>query len=378
MLLIAAGLIIRSFARVQNVPPGFDPHNILTLELTMSGPKYKDKEAVLSTYRQICDRLERLPGVTAAGVVTSLPLSQMFAWGPITVEGRVSPPGENFINADERIVSEHYFQAMQIPLRKGRWFGHQDIATSPRVALIDESMARELWPDHDPVGRRLHLGGVTETTAPWITVVGVVGGVKQYTLDSDSRIAFYLPHSQHVTRAMNVVLRSGADPASLTAAVAHEIHELDDNLPLYNVRTMEQRVNESLARRRFSTLLLSLFAGLALALSSIGIYGVMAYLVNQGTREIGIRIALGATPRHISRLVVSRGMAMAFSGLAIGLAGALVLSRLMGNLLFGVDSTDPVTFVAISMLLTFVALLASYIPAYRAARVDPVVSLRCE
>jgi predicted permease len=239
-------------------------------------------------------------------------------------------------------------------------------------------MARELWPDQDPVGKRIHLGGVTDTTAPWITVVGVVGRVKQYTLDSDSRMAFYLPHEQYPTRAMNVVLRSATDPASLSEAVRREINQLDADLPLYNVRTMDHRVSESLARRRFSMLLLSLFAFLALALATIGIYGVMAYLVNQGTREIGIRIALGATPRHILGQVVSQGMAMAFSGLVLGLAGALALSRLMRNLLFGVNSTDAVTFVSISVILTAIALVASYIPAHRAAQVDPVVSLRYE
>jgi len=378
MLLIAAGLLIRSFARVQNVPPGFNPQNVLTLELTMSGPKYKDPQSVLSAYRLLRERLQRLPGVTAAGAVTSLPLSQMFAWGPVTVEGRVPPPGENFINADERMVSGNYFQAMQIPLREGRFFNDQDIATNPRVAIVDEYMAQQLWPNQDPVGRRIHLGGLSDTAAPWITVVGLVGRVKQYTLDSDSRIAFYLPQTQYPTRAMNVVLRSTGDPASLAAAVKREIHELDADLPLYNVLTMEQRVGESLARRRFSMLVLTLFACLALALAAIGTYGVMAYLVNQGTREIGIRIALGATPGRILKLVVSKGMAMALSGLMLGLVGAFACTRLMSNLLFGIAATDPATFLAISLLLIFIALLASYVPAQRAARVDPVVSLRYE
>ncbi|MBZ5572164.1 MAG: ABC transporter permease [Acidobacteriia bacterium] len=378
MLLIGAGLLIRSFTRVQDVPPGFNPQNVLTLELTMSGPKYKDPQAVLSTYRQLRERLERLPGVTAAGAVTSLPLSQMFAWGPVTVEGRVPPPGENFINADERMVSGNYFQAMQIPLYEGRFFNDQDTTANPRVAIVDEYMAQQLWPNQDPVGRRIHLGGLSDTAAPWITIVGVVGRVKQYTLDSDSRIAFYLPQTQYPTRAMNVVLRSAGDPASLATAVKHEIHELDTDLPIYNLLTMEARVGESLARRRFSMLLLTLFACLALALAAIGTYGVMAYLVNQGTREIGIRIALGATPGRILKLVVSKGMAMAFSGLALGLVGAFAFTRLMSNLLFGVRATDPATFAAISLLLIFIALLASYIPAQRAAKVDPVVSLRYE
>jgi len=376
MLLIGAGLLIRSFARVQNVPPGFNPQNVLTFELTMSGPKYQDPQVVLSTYRQLRERMERLPGVTAAGAVTSLPLSQMFAWGPVTVEGRVPPPGENFINADERMVSGNYFPAMQIPLREGRFFNEQDTVTNPHVTIVDEYMAQQLWPNQNPVGRRIHLGGVSDTTEPWITVVGVVGRVKQYTLDSDSRIAFYLPQTQYVTRDMNVVLRCAGDPASLATAVTDEVHALDPDLPLYNVLTMEARVGESLARRRFSMLLLTLFACLALALAAIGTYGVMAYLVSQGTREIGIRVALGATPGRILHLVISKGMTIALSGLALGLAGAFAFTRLISNLLFGVGATDPATFVIISLLLIVIALLASYIPARRAARVDPMVSLR--
>jgi predicted permease len=375
MLLIGAGLLIRSFVRLQNVSPGFNPNSVLTLELTMSGPRYKDAQAVVATYHQLWNRLEGLPGVTASGAVTALPLSQMFAWGPITVEGRVPPPGENFINADERMVSGHYFEAMQIPLRSGRFFGEQDTSTSPKVVVIDEYMAQQLWPNQDPVGRRIHLGGITD---PWQTVVGIVGRVKQYTLDSDSRIALYLPHTQYPARAMNVVLRSRADPASLASAVKQQIHELDSDLPLYNVRTMNQRLDESLARRRFSMLLLTLFACVALALAAIGTYGVMAYLVTQGTREIGIRIALGATHRAIVRLIVWKGLALAICGVAIGLAGAFALSRLMRSLLFGVTPSDPFTFVVISLLLTLIALLASYIPAHRAARIDPIVSLRDE
>jgi predicted permease len=377
MLLIGAGLLIRSFARLQDVQPGFNPRNVLTLELTMSGRKYDDKQTMLATYHQLFERLERLPGVTAAGAVTALPLSEMFAWGPITVEGRVLPPGENFINADERMVNGHYFQAMEIPLLEGRLFNDQDTATSPPVLIVDDYMAQQLWPNQDPVGKRIHFGGVT-AKAPWVTVVGVVGRIKQYTLDSDSRIAFYLPQTQHATRAMNVVVRNGVDPTALASAVKQEIHGLDGDLPLYNVRTMTQRVNESLARRRFSMLLLVLFAGLALVLATIGVYGVMAYLVSQGTREIGIRMALGATPVGILSLVVRKGMILALSGVAVGLAGAFAFTRLMQSLLFGVGAADPFTFVMISGLLTLIALIASYIPAQRAARIDPAVSLRYE
>jgi predicted permease len=377
MLLIGAGLLVRSFRRLLIVSPGFNPRNVLTTELTMSGLRYNNPQAVLSTYKQLWQGLEQLPGATAAGTISSLPLSQMFAWGPITVEGRIPPPGENFINADIRVVNGHYFQAMQIPLLSGRYFSEADDLTHERVVIVDQYMAEQLWPGQDAVGKRIRNGGL-DSKEPWIKVVGIVGRIKQYTLDSDSRIAFYLPQGQYPTRAMNVVLRTSVDPATMSAAVAQEVHRIDPNLPLYNVLTMEQRVKESLARRRFSMLLLTLFACLALVLAAIGIYGVMAYLVSQGTREIGIRMALGATPGVILKHVVRQGMTMAFSGAVVGLMGAFLLSRLIRSLLFGVRATDPLTFAVISLLLMLVALAASYIPAQRAAQVEPVVSLRYE
>jgi len=377
VLLIGAGLLIRSFVRLQNVSPGFNAQNVLTFDLTMTGRKYGDKQAILNTYRQLWDRLEHVPGVSASGGVTSLPLSQAYAWTPITVEGRTPLPGEKFLNADERVVGGHYFEAMGIPLRRGRLFNEQDDASKPRVVLVDEYMAEQVWSGQDPIGKRIHIVEL-KSDDPWQTVVGVVGRVKQDTLDSDPRIAFYLPQTQYPTRAMTVALRSGNDPSGVLSAVKNELRKLDADLPMYYVRTMQQRVDESLARRRFSMLLLAVFAGVALALATIGIYGVMAYLVNQGTREIGIRVALGATRRNIVSLVVRQGMALALSGVAIGLAGAVMLTRLIRSLLFGVEATDPVTFVGIALLLGLVALLASYIPARRASRVDPLVALRYE
>ncbi|HEY6252551.1 MAG TPA: ABC transporter permease, partial [Candidatus Angelobacter sp.] len=380
MLLIAAGLLLRSFARLQRVSPGFNPANVLTLELTMTGDQYKDPQQVRDVYRRLWERLEHLPGVTAAGGVSSLPLSEMFAWGPITVEGRVPPPGEKFINADERLVGGDYFQAMQIPLLQGRLFNEQDTVTSPQVVLVDEYMARQLWPgkDNAPLGKRVSFGDLTQKPV-WATVVGVVGRIKQDALDSESRIALYLPQSQYTGRAMNVVLRSqSSDPAALTSAVKRELHQLDRNLPMYGVRTMLERVQESLARRRFSMLTLGLFAALALALATIGIYGVMSYLVSQGTREIGIRMALGATRGGIAGFVVRRGMLLTLAGAGLGLLGAFLLTRLMSSLLFGVGDTDPLTFIAVAILLSAVALAASYVPAKRAARIDPIILLRCE
>jgi len=377
LLLIGAALLIRSFANLQSVSPGFNAKNVLTLELTTNGDKYREAQFVLATYKRIGEQLESLPGVKYAGAISSLPLSQMFAWGPITVEGRIPPPGENFINADVRIVNGHYFQAMQIPLREGRFFNESDTKTSPPVGIVDEYMAKELWPNQSPIGRRLHNGGITDKD-PWITVVGVVGRIKQYTLDSDSRIAIYYPQTQFVTHSMNVVIRANSDPAALYSAARKEIQSVDPDLPIFRPVTMDQRVQESLARRRFSMLLLSLFAGLAVALAMIGIYGVVSYVVNQGTREIGIRLALGATPRAILHLVIGRGMALAIPGVIIGLLGGLAFTRMMRGLLFGVSPIDPLTFVAIPVCLVLVALLASYIPARRATLVDPTVSLRSE
>lgn len=377
VLLIGAGLLLRSFARLLDVAPGFQPNGVLTFELTMTGGKYAKPDAVLNAYRELWGRLERLPGVTACGGVSSLPLSSYFSWGPITVEGRAPQPGEAFLNADERIVAGRYFESMRIPLLRGRVFTEQDSAKAPRVIVVDDFMAQQLWPGEDPIGKRIRTGGA-KSDSPWLTVVGVVRQVKQYGLDTGGRIAFYLPQTQYPVRALYVTLRTVRDPESLLSGVKNEIRALDPDLPIYRVRTMAERVEESMARRRFSMTLLSLFAALALALAGIGVYGVMSYLVDQGTREIGIRMALGATPRVILGLVVGRGLAVAACGIGAGLLGAAVLTRVMRSLLYGVEPTDPVTFAAIAALLGSLAFLASYLPARRAARIDPMTCLRAE
>ena len=245
---------------------------------------------------------------------------------------------------------------------------------APDPAPAQDAPATHPWLDPALLAAAKPEGSLRE----WQTVVGVVGRVKQDSLDSNPRIAFYVAHTQFPTRALTVALRGRTDSAAMLSSTKHELRELDPDLPMYHVRTMEKQVNESLAQRRFSTLLLGIFAGIALALATIGIYGVMAYLVNQGTRELGIRIALGASQRNIVSLVVRQGMALAVSGVIIGLTGAFLLTRLIRGLLFGVETTDPITFAGISLLLAMIALLASYIPAQRAARIDPLISLRSE
>ena len=333
MLLIGAGLLIRSFAQVQRVPPGFNAQRVLTLQLTMSSRKYTNTAKVQETYRDLWTRLARVPGVRVVGGVSALPLSQMMAWGPITIEGRAAPAGERFVNVDQRIAAGDYFRAMEIPLKQGRTFTDADTRTSPRVVIIDERMARQLWPNGDALGKRIRNDGIdANTNDPWITIVGVVGNIKQDALDADSRMALYYAHTQSPSRGLNIVMGSHGEPSALATVVRKEIHDMDPDLPVYNVRTMEQRVDESLARRRFSMLLLSIFAALASGLAAVGIYGVVAFLVAQGAKEMGIRMALGATPRGIGLLVVRHGLLIAAAGIVLGVAGAVVLTRLMQSL----------------------------------------------
>jgi putative ABC transport system permease protein len=378
-LLVSAGLLVRSFAHVLGVPPGFNSAHVLTFELTLTGPRYRETAAVVETYRRLWERLSSLPGVTAAGGISALPLSQMMAWGPITVEGRTPAPGEAFINTDIRVVGGEYFRAMEIPLVDGRPFDEHDTKDTRRVIVVDEAFARQLWPGESAIGKRVRSGGVDAgPDTPWLTVVGVVGRIKQDRLDADSRIALYHPHAQYGTRALVVTLRGRQDPAALAAAATGEVRGLDPDLPIYGMRTMADRVDDSLSRRRFSMLLLSLFAALALVLGTIGTYGVIAYQVSQGRRELGIRLALGAAPRRVLAFVVGRGMAMALPGIAVGLGAAIALARLLRSMLFSVDAADPATFLAVAALLVVAALAASYLPARRAAAIDPVVSLRSE
>jgi len=378
VLLAGAGLLIRSFAAVKNTPAGFDARDVLTFEITLNGSRYSSSTIIVDTARELSRRLDAVPGVRAAGAVSALPLSQMFAWGPIAVEDRTPAPGEGFINADLRMVSGRYFEAMQIALRDGRLFNDHDTATAQRVTIVDEFMAQQLWPDRSALGRRVRLIGAG-APGPWLTVVGIVGRVKQYALDADSRIAMYLPHAQFPARSMNVVVRSDAERfSSLPALVRREVNAVDPDLPIFRMRSMLDRVDESLARRRFAMLLLTLFAALAVGLAVVGVYGVMAYLVSQGTRELGIRLALGATPAAMRWLVIRQGVWLTLVGIAAGLAGAAALMRFLRSLLFNVSTSDPLTFLSITAALVAVALLATLGPAWRAGRIDPLGSIRVD
>jgi predicted permease len=379
MVLVGAGLLVRSFAKLQAVPAGFDASSVLTFELTMTGQRYSDARIVGESYRQLWSGLEALPGVQAAGGVSALPLSGMMAWGPVTIEGRAGPRGAEIVNVDQRIVGGAYFSAMRIPLVEGRLFDEHDVRENPRVVIVDDRMAAEMWPGRSAIGKRLRSGGMdANANAPWLTVIGVVGRVKQDALDSDSRMAVYYWHQQSPTRAMNTVVRANTETSALAAAAREVVRQLDPNLPIYNMKPMAARVAESLGRRRFAMLLFALFGAVSLLLAAVGVYGVVAHVVSQGTRDIGIRMALGATPRRVMTMVLRSGLTLAGVGLAAGLAAAIGAARLMSSLLFGVTPFDAVTFGAIAALLLTVALIAIAIPAHRASRVNPLESLRSE
>jgi len=374
MLLVGAGLLIRSFIRLQDVPPGFTTDHVLTMQVAATGPNYKEDKAVAQFYREIGGRLTRLPGVKMEGLVSSLPLTGMVGWGGINVEGYTPPPGQE-LQVDFRAASTDYFQVMDIPLLKGRFFSEYDLSDAPRVAIIDEKFARRFWPNGDPIGKHLSFGWNPKKP---FTIVGVVGVVKQYGLDNEGKIAVYFSHQQLPWSGMYLVARTASDPSALAGAFIHEIHAVDPTAVVYDVRTMQERLHDSLARQRFATVMLVAFAAFAALLAAVGLYGVMSYLVSQSTHELGVRIALGAQPGNILGLVVRQGMGLAALGIAAGLIGALALTRVMASLLFGVTATDFLTYASISILLGMVALTACYIPARRATRIEPTVALRAE
>ncbi len=372
MLVIGAGLLVRSFVRLQSVPPGFTTDHVLTMQVAANGSKYHKDKAVIQFYQEIEGRIARLPGVKAEGVVSVLPLTGTVGWGGINVEGYAPPPGQE-LQVDIRIASTDYFRAMEIPLRKGRYFSEHDTADMPQVVIIEEKFAQRFWPHGDAVGKHLWF----DPKKPF-TIVGVVGVVKQYGLETDGKIATYFPQQQEADNGMFLVARTASDPAGLAGAVVSEIHAVDPDVVVYGIRTMQDRLYDSLARQRFSSTLLGAFAAFALVLAAVGIYGVMSYLVTQGTHDIGVRVALGAQPGNIVGLVVRQGMELAAIGILVGLAGAAALTRVMASLLFGVSATDALTFGAVAALLAAVAFVATVIPARRATRVDPMVALREE
>jgi putative ABC transport system permease protein len=371
VLLIGAGLLVRSLLRLQDTSPGFDPHNVLTMGVNLPNAKYDEPEKSASFFAELESRVAALPGVESVGLVSELPLSGQPNDMPYTVEGRPPVSIDQAFDDDFRRVNTNYFKALGIPFLRGRNFTDQEVRAGTKVVIISDLLARQVFPNEEPLGKRLIMSFGNQA----FEIIGIVGDIRHRALESDPAAAMYMPAYES---SMNVVVRSKGDPASLAAAVRKEVLQIDPNQPVADVRTMEQRLESSVAGPRYRTTLLGLFALVALALASTGIYGVMSYSVSQRTHEIGVRMALGARRQDVMRLVVRQGMTLVIVGVALGLAGAFALTRLMASLLFGVTAKDPFTFVAVSALLTAVAFVACYLPARRATKVDPLVALRYE
>lgn len=373
VLLIGAGLMIKSFAKVINVSPGFNPENVLAMNVALSGPRYGGSEQVAGFYKRSLERLSSVPGVQSAAATTGLPMAGGFGSRYFRVEGRPAQPAGQGFNANVNLTTPGYFQTLNIPLIDGRDFDERDVMKAPDAVIINQDMARRYWPDENPIGQRLAVGN-----GPWRAVVGVVGDVKQSGLDIETRPEMFWPYYQTPVPFATFAVRTTSDPEGMTASVRAAMQEIDRDLPVYNIKTVDDVISDSVAPRRLNVLLLGIFAGLALVLAALGIYGVISYSVSQRTRELGIRMALGASHKSVLRLVVGEGMILAVIGVTIGAVASFFLTRLMSALLFGVSATDPITFVVISLLLIGVSTVASLVPARRATRVDPMVALRYE
>ena len=377
ILLIGAALLVRSFRNLISVDPGFSAHNVLSASLSLPELRYAEETRVRGFYNQLLERVQRLPGVSSAALCQVVPFSGGGGGYAFTVEGYQPKPGEPARDAWRRSVTPDYFTTMGIKILKGRQFDSSNRETSSLVAMVDEKLAREYWPNEEPLGRRLKLGG-PKSRAPWLTIVGVVPSVKNRRLDEDAKFYVYEPLSQWAPRESSLVVRTTINPAAMTASVRSQVAALDQELPLFDITTVDESVARSVSTRRLSSILLLAFAVTALLLAVIGIYGVISLNVNNRTNEFGIRLALGAQPRNVLRLVLGQGMRVAAVGVVIGIGAALLLTRLMETLLFGVTPTDPLTFVVVAAVLALAALVAAYIPARRATRVDPLVALRYE
>jgi predicted permease len=378
VLLVGAGLMMKSLFRLLQVNPGFQPERVLQMEMYLRSSQYSTPEAMKNFWQQVLDRTRAIPGVESVALGTNVPMSFNHHRGDITIEGQPQPAPGEYAHPDYHIVSPGYTETLAVPLLRGRSFVDADNESGLPVAIINTALARRYWPNEDPVGKRILLGHRSSETNKWLTIVGLVGDTKLYGLANPSRFEVYLPFRQHPEDDMNLLVRSAADSASLTAAIRQAVAAIDKDQPVFAIATMQQLVDDSVATRRLTLILLGLFSTLALILAAIGIYGVVSYSVALRTHEIGIRMALGAQQKDVLRLVLGQGARLAFWGAAIGLIAALGFTRLLSSLLYAVSANDPLTFAAVAVLLVSIALVACYIPARRALRVDPMVALRYE
>jgi putative ABC transport system permease protein len=373
ILLVGAGLLLRSFYRVIAADAGFRSEGVLTASLPLPDTRFPEAAQRAALVERLLENVRALPGVEVAS--GTLPL--LGNWQTtFSVEGRPEPPPGQQPSADIARIATDYFRAMGVRMLEGRAFEDRDRADAPPVCVLDETFARTYWPEGSPLGKRVKFGGHDDTEMPWMEVVGVVGHVKNYGVDQDSRVELYLPYAQSPVGSFTLVVRSHGDPAGLASSLRAVVRAADPELPLYAVRTLEDLVSENTAQRRLAVVLLGVFAAIALTLAAVGIYGVMSYAVAQRTQEIGIRMALGAHRRDVLSMVLRHGLGLALAGVALGLLAAFVLARLIASLLFQVSSADPPTFSLVPLLLIGVAALACYLPARRATRVEPLVALR--
>jgi putative ABC transport system permease protein len=375
VLLVGAGLLVKSFLRLLDVDTGFDTRNLLTLSVSALGDRYDDESRLLAFHREILDRIKNLPGVERAGLASDLPLGGDFDQTGLHIEERPLANPADAPSPQRYGISLDYLETMRIPLLRGRSFTETDGPRAPLVVLINETLASRFWPDEDPLGKRVKLGG---PDGPWRTIVGVVGDVRHAGLDGPGEMQVYAPEAQGASPFVFLVIRSSNDPTALTGSIRREVWAVDSEQPIYNVATMQQLVSRSVAQRQFTMLILGVFACVALLMAAVGIYGLISYSVTQRTHELGLRMALGARRRDVLSLVIRQGMTLAGVGLAVGLGASLLVTRLVAGLLYGVSATDPGTFALTSLLLGGVALLACYVPARRATKVEPVEALRYE
>ena len=377
LLLVGAGLMTKSFLRLQQVDPGFDATNVVSMNLALPTSKYREQK-LLTFYDQLFERLKNLPGVKSVAAINPLPLGNSNVSTRFIVEGAPFVALADRPFAGTRVVTPDYFQTMSIPQLKGRSFTEQDREKTPNVIIVNEALASRYWPNQDPIGKRLGFFEEDPSKQEWREIVGVVGNVRSKALEIEVMPEAYFPFRQVPENFMNLVVRTTSDPVSMVPAIRSQVLSVDKDQPVSDIMTMEQRVAKSVAAKRFVMSLLGAFSILALGLAAVGIYGMMAYLVTQRTQEIGVRMALGAQNLDVLRLVVGKGLVLAVIGTTIGLVASLALTRLMRSLLFEVTPTDWLTFVVVSAVLLAVALLACYIPARRATKVDPLVALRYE
>jgi putative ABC transport system permease protein len=377
VLMAGAGLMLRSFARLQQVDRGFNPNQLLTAQLQLPRAKYPGGPNVTTFYQQLEERVRALPGIESVGMVSGLPLGGFYDNSTIAVENTQQNQRIGTLQGDVRASSPDYFKTLRIPLLKGRVFTDHDSADSPKVVIIDDVFAKRFFANVDPIGKRVNLMADLHAGKPWASIVGVVSHVKD-TIDARETGQLYIPQTQQPSPTMFLAVRAVGEPSVLINAVRNAVWALDPEQPVSNIRTMAERVDNSVAQPRLNTLLLALFAAVALILASIGIYGVMNYAVTQRTHEIGVRMALGARQSDIIKLVVGQGLFLIAVGVLAGLAAAFVLTRVMTTLLFDVSATDPLTFAGVSIVLVTIALLASFVPARKATKVDPMSAMRYE